>query len=65
VFLWFFCLSNISYERFGRRSLLISKRLINLIPRMSIWWFLLTACNMAARPLNHVGRTGWLSSLVS
>jgi len=32
-----FCLSNISYERFGRRSLLISKGLINLMPRMAIW----------------------------
>lgn len=31
-----FCLSNISYERFGRRSLLISKGLINLMPRMAI-----------------------------
>jgi NADH-ubiquinone oxidoreductase chain 4 len=32
-----FCLSNISYERLGRRSLLINRGLINLIPRMSIW----------------------------
>jgi|SRR5215510_6553497 len=32
-----FCLSNISYERFGSRSLLISKGLINLIPRMTMW----------------------------
>jgi len=31
-----FCLSNISYERFGRRSLLISKGLINLMPRMAM-----------------------------
>jgi len=31
-----FCLSNISYERFGRRSLLVNKGLINLIPRMAI-----------------------------
>ena len=32
-----FCLSNISYERFGRRSLLVNKGLINLMPRMTIW----------------------------
>jgi NADH-ubiquinone oxidoreductase chain 4 len=32
-----FCLSNISYERFGRWSLLISTSLINLMPRMTIW----------------------------
>jgi len=31
-----FCLSNISYERFGRQSLLINKGLINLIPRVAI-----------------------------
>jgi len=31
-----FCLSNISYERFGSRSLLISKGLINLMPRMTM-----------------------------
>jgi len=30
-----FCLSNITYERFSRRSLLVNKGLINLIPRMS------------------------------
>jgi len=43
-----YCLSNISYEHFGRRSLLINKGLINLIPRMAIWWFLLRAYNVAA-----------------
>jgi len=32
-----FCLSNISYERFGRRSLLVNKGLINLLPRVAIW----------------------------
>ena len=31
-----FCLSNISYVRFGRRSLLINRGLINLIPRIAI-----------------------------
>ena len=32
-----FCLSDITYERFGRRSLLVTKGLINLMPRMAIW----------------------------
>jgi NADH-ubiquinone oxidoreductase chain 4 len=45
-----FYLSNISYERFGTRSLLINKGLINLMPRMAMWWFLLRACNIAAAP---------------
>jgi len=31
-----FCLSNITYEQFGRRSLLVNKGLINLMPRMAI-----------------------------
>nr|YP_009250566.1 NADH dehydrogenase subunit 4 [Heterotermes cf. paradoxus AUS88]YP_009250579.1 NADH dehydrogenase subunit 4 [Heterotermes cf. paradoxus AUS103]AMX22895.1 NADH dehydrogenase subunit 4 [Heterotermes cf. paradoxus AUS88]AMX22908.1 NADH dehydrogenase subunit 4 [Heterotermes cf. paradoxus AUS103] len=61
-----FCLSNISYERFGSRSLLISKGLMNLMPSMTMWWFLLSACNMAAPPsLNLLGEVGLLSSLVS
>lgn len=32
-----FCLSNISYERFGSRSLLVNRGLVNLIPRMAMW----------------------------
>jgi NADH:ubiquinone oxidoreductase subunit 4 (subunit M) len=53
-----FCLSNISYERCCRWSLLINKGLINLMPRMAIWWFLLRDCNMAAPPpLNLLGET--------
>nr|AQP29942.1 NADH dehydrogenase subunit 4 [Diversitermes sp. A TB-2017] len=61
-----FCLSNISYERFGSRSLLVNKGLINLMPSMAMWWFLLSSCNMAAPPsLNLLGEIGLLSSLVS
>lgn len=33
------CVSNISYKRFGRLSLLSDKDLINLMPTMTIWWF--------------------------
>jgi NADH-ubiquinone oxidoreductase chain 4 len=60
-----FCLSYISYERFGRRRLLVSRGLINLMPSMAMWWFLLSVCNMAAPPLNVLGEVGLLSSLVS
>nr|QZK21319.1 NADH dehydrogenase subunit 4 [Amitermes sp. ANIC 0041] len=61
-----FCLSNFSYERFGSRSLLVSSGLINLMPSMAMWWFLLSACNMAAPPsLNLLGEIGLLTSLVS
>jgi NADH:ubiquinone oxidoreductase subunit 4 (subunit M) len=32
-----FCIPYISYERFGRRSLLVNNGLINLMPRMAMW----------------------------
>lgn len=51
-----FCLANIAYERLGRRSLLIRKGLLNFMPRMGLWWFLLIIGNMAAPPtLNLLG----------
>nr|URX53340.1 NADH dehydrogenase subunit 4 [Kalotermes approximatus] len=61
-----FCLANISYERLGSRSLLISRGLLCLMPSMSFWWFMLSACNMAAPPsLNLLGEISLLNSLVS
>lgn len=45
-----FCLANIVYERVGRRRIIINKGLINFMPRIALWWFLLRACNMAAPP---------------
>jgi NADH-ubiquinone oxidoreductase chain 4 len=58
------CLSNISYERFGSRRLLVNRGSINWMPRMAMWCFLLSACNMAA-PRNLLGEVGLLSRLVS
>nr|URX53262.1 NADH dehydrogenase subunit 4 [Glyptotermes perparvus] len=61
-----FCLANISYERLGSRSLLINKGLLNFMPSMAFWWFMLSACNMAAPPsLNLLGEISLLNSLVS
>nr|URX54339.1 NADH dehydrogenase subunit 4 [Cryptotermes sp. 7 AB-2022a] len=61
-----FCLANISYERTGSRSLLISRGLLGFMPSMAFWWFMLSACNMAAPPsLNLLGEIGLLNSLVS
>ena len=61
-----FCLYNISYERFGRRRLLVNRGLINLMPSRAMWSFLLRACNMATPPsINLLGEVGLLSSLVS
>nr|YP_006073064.1 NADH dehydrogenase subunit 4 [Acetes chinensis]AEQ36598.1 NADH dehydrogenase subunit 4 [Acetes chinensis] len=61
-----FCLANMVYERIGSRSLLISKGLINFMPTMALWWFLLSAGNMAAPPtLNLLGEISLIISIVS
>nr|QRV62518.1 NADH dehydrogenase subunit 4 [Hydroporus puberulus] len=61
-----FCLANISYERLGSRSMFMNKGLINLMPSMSLWWFLLSSSNMAAPPsLNLLGEISLLNSLMS
>nr|YP_010998226.1 NADH dehydrogenase subunit 4 [Penthetria simplicipes]WPM86383.1 NADH dehydrogenase subunit 4 [Penthetria simplicipes] len=61
-----FCLVNISYERLGSRSLLINKGLLSFMPSMSLWWFLLSASNMAAPPtLNLMGEISLLNSIIS
>nr|QLY90105.1 NADH dehydrogenase subunit 4 [Micromorphus albipes] len=61
-----FCLANICYERVGSRSLLINRGLLNFMPSMALWWFLLSAGNMAAPPtLNLLGEISLLNSIVS
>nr|UEP15879.1 NADH dehydrogenase subunit 4 [Neocaridina davidi] len=61
-----FCLANMVYERLGSRSLMISKGLMNFMPSMALWWFLLSAGNMAAPPtLNLLGEISLIMSVVS
>nr|YP_009343043.1 NADH dehydrogenase subunit 4 [Cambarus robustus]APS87270.1 NADH dehydrogenase subunit 4 [Cambarus robustus]UZC55683.1 NADH dehydrogenase subunit 4 [Cambarus robustus] len=61
-----FCLSNIVYERLGSRSLLVNKGLLNLMPSLGLWWFLLSTSNMAAPPsLNLLGEINLIISVVS
>nr|ANJ70431.1 NADH dehydrogenase subunit 4 [Helochares sp. BMNH1425100] len=61
-----FCLANISYERVASRSLFLNKGMINLLPSMSLWWFLLSSSNMAAPPsMNLLGEIMLINSLVS
>nr|WJW73705.1 NADH dehydrogenase subunit 4 [Lindneromyia sp.] len=61
-----FCLANISYERLGSRSLFINRGLLNFMPSMALWWFLLCSGNMAAPPtLNLLGEISLLNSIVS
>lgn len=69
-----FCLANISYERLGRRSLIINKGLMNFIPSITLWWFLLRSANIAAPPtlnllgeislLNRIIRWSWLTIII-
>nr|YP_009185965.1 NADH dehydrogenase subunit 4 [Sciodrepoides watsoni]ALO70908.1 NADH deshydrogenase subunit 4 [Sciodrepoides watsoni] len=61
-----FCLVNITYERLMSRSLFLNKGLMNLIPSMSLWWFLLISSNMAApASLNLLSEIMLINSLVS
>nr|YP_009500657.1 NADH dehydrogenase subunit 4 [Mustilizans hepatica]AWT58445.1 NADH dehydrogenase subunit 4 [Mustilizans hepatica] len=61
-----FCLANINYERVHSRSFYINKGMMNFMPSMSLWWFLLMSSNMAAPPsLNLLGEISLLNSLVS
>lgn len=45
-----FCLTNIVFERLSSRSMLVCKGLLQIIPSIALWWFLLCICNMAAPP---------------
>lgn len=45
-----FCLVNINYERINRRRLYLNKGIINLLPNLSLFWFLLCSRNIAAPP---------------
>lgn len=61
-----FCLANISYERIGRRSLLINKGILNFIPSIALFWFLLSSANIAAPPtLNLLGEISLINRIVS
>nr|YP_009040592.1 NADH dehydrogenase subunit 4 [Dastarcus helophoroides]AHG24986.1 NADH dehydrogenase subunit 4 [Dastarcus helophoroides] len=60
-----FCLANISYERINSRSLYLNKGMINILPSLSLWWFLLSSSNMAAPPsFNLLGEIMLINSLV-
>nr|QGX06854.1 NADH dehydrogenase subunit 4 [Ypthima motschulskyi] len=61
-----FCLSNMNYERLKSRSLFMNKGMMNFMPSMSLWWFLMLSSNMAAPPsLNLVGEISLINSLIS
>lgn len=51
-----FSLVRVVYDRRNRRRLLINKGLMNFIPSICLWWFLLRSSNLASPPsLNLLG----------
>nr|YP_010384294.1 NADH dehydrogenase subunit 4 [Odontodactylus havanensis]UGW52148.1 NADH dehydrogenase subunit 4 [Odontodactylus havanensis] len=61
-----FFMINMVYERLSSRSLLINKGLLNIMPTMAMWWFLLCAGNMAAPPtLNLLGEVQLIISIMN
>nr|YP_009655361.1 NADH dehydrogenase subunit 4 [Oomorphoides metallicus]QCL18078.1 NADH dehydrogenase subunit 4 [Oomorphoides metallicus] len=61
-----FCLANISYDRSNSRSIYLNKGLINLMPSLSLWWFLFSVSNMSFPPsLNLFGEINLIMSLLS
>nr|YP_010350252.1 NADH dehydrogenase subunit 4 [Virgulibracon endoxylaphagus]UOK09632.1 NADH dehydrogenase subunit 4 [Virgulibracon endoxylaphagus] len=45
-----FYIVNLNYERFNSRNIFINKGLINLLPSLSLWWFLMCSSNFSAPP---------------
>lgn len=51
-----FVLVNINYERLERRNLILNKGLVNISPKLTLWWFLICSSNMGVPPsLNLIG----------
>nr|YP_004934968.1 NADH dehydrogenase subunit 4 [Pielomastax zhengi]ADZ62110.1 NADH dehydrogenase subunit 4 [Pielomastax zhengi] len=61
-----FCLANIVYERLGSRMIMVNSGLMNFMPSMCLWWFLLSSSNIASPPsLNLMGEIMLLNSIIS
>nr|AHX97872.1 NADH dehydrogenase subunit 4 [Proterops sp. QL-2014] len=60
-----FILVNLNYECLGSRLIMINKGLLNLIPSLSLWWFLFCISNMSAPiSLNLIGEIMMINSLI-
>lgn len=61
-----FVLANMSYEATHTRRIFLTKGLITIAPVISMWWFILTACNIAAPPsINLLREIILITSVVS
>nr|AOY40093.1 NADH dehydrogenase subunit 4 [Scolytinae sp. BMNH 1043104] len=59
-----FCIANLQYERTYSRSLYMNKGFMNVMPSLSLWWFLLCSSNMSAPPsFNLVGEIVLVNSI--
>lgn len=60
-----FCLVNINYERLHSRRLYVNKGIMNFMPSISLWWFLLISSNIAAPPsINLIGEIRLINRVV-
>ena len=60
-----FFLSGVIYERRRSRSIMINKGMLEIIPRISFWWFIYCIGNIAAPiVLNLVGELGLLGRIL-
>nr|AHA52459.1 NADH dehydrogenase subunit 4 [Acanthormius sp. QL-2013] len=60
-----FFIVNLNYERMFSRNMLINKGLINIMPSLTLWWFLLMSSNFSAPPsLNLISEILLFNSLI-
>nr|ALQ78798.1 NADH dehydrogenase subunit 4 [Glycera capitata] len=60
-----FSIANMSYETTHSRSMFLTKGMMNIIPSMSIMWFILTTMNMAGPPsINLMSEIMLISSIL-
>ena len=61
-----FFLVNVLYSRSNSRSIVINKGVLNIIPRIRFWWFIILFFNISAPPsINLLGEIYVINSLIS
>ena len=61
-----FYIINIIYERTNTRNIILNKRIINFIPNIRFWWFLLLSSNIAAPfSINLLGEISLIYNLLN
>lgn len=61
-----FSLANLIYNETKSRRIIINKGLINVFPKLTIWWFILTCVNIGAPPrINLLREVFLMASILS